>query len=186
MMTDEIRSESNRSVGQHRVIRSGMWIGGTAIALLVGLAVSAGAMGLFGGRHARPGGFMGHGGPHGARAEFAVDWALTRVDATEEQRDLVKARIGDSMAAMHELHQRHRGNREAWINELGQPVLDRAALEGLRVQELALADAASQRFLGLVADVGDILTIEQRAELIELAQDFHGRRRHHQIEAEAE
>jgi Spy/CpxP family protein refolding chaperone len=187
-MSDEIRIDQQGNPGndertpsrRRRVVRSGLWIGGVAVALLVGLAVSAGAAGFFG-RHAKMGGFGGHGGPRGAHAEFAVDWALSKVDASDEQREQVKARIGDAMEEMHVVHEQHRSNKEAWLAALSEPVLDREALESLRVQEMALADQASQQLLDVVGDVGDILSAEQRAELIELARDFRGHRRHHRL-----
>jgi Spy/CpxP family protein refolding chaperone len=48
---------------------------------------------------------------------------------------------------------------------LRQPKTDRAALEALRAEHLALADDVSKRLAAGLADAADVLTPEQRAKL---------------------
>ena len=69
----------------------------------------------------------------------------------------------------------HQINREAFVAELSKPTLDRDALEQLRQNGLEMADQASTRLVSAVADAAEVLTPEQRNELIELAQKFHER-----------
>ena len=45
-------------------------------------------------------------------------------------------------------------------------------LEDLRRAELQLAESASQRIVTALADVADVLTPEQRAELVKMAERF--------------
>ena len=109
------------------------------------------------------------------RAEFATSWVLSRIDATDEQQQEIKAIIGNSMDDFTALVEQHRQSHEAWIAELSKPTLDRAALEQLRKEGIDTADAASKRFVDALADAADVLTPEQRIELIEMAHRFHGR-----------
>jgi Spy/CpxP family protein refolding chaperone len=126
-------------------------------------------------------GFAGHGG-HGfahdpeqarERASFAVEWAFRAVDATEEQRQdgqAVVERLVDQLVPLGELHREH---REAVARELVRPQIDRAALERLREEGMAMADEASRIAVAGVADLAEVLSPEQRAELLELAHRFH-------------
>jgi len=131
-------------------------------------------------------GFGGH-GRHGFGAQvlkdpaaakqhagMAVEWALRGVDATEEQKQRARRitdRLVDELVPSIE---KHRGFREAMARELARPEIDREALERLRQEELALADAASRRLVAAIADLGEVLTPEQRAELVAFAHRFHG------------
>ena len=60
--------------------------------------------------------------------------------------------------------------REAFLAALTQPSVDRGSLEDLRRAELQLAEGASQRIVTALADIADVLTPEQRAELVKMAQ----------------
>jgi Spy/CpxP family protein refolding chaperone len=55
---------------------------------------------------------------------------------------------------------------------LTQPTVDRQTLEQLRQAELQLAEAASTRIVQALADVADVLTPEQRVQLVKLAEQF--------------
>ena len=54
---------------------------------------------------------------------------------------------------------------------------DRTALESLRALSLADADAVSLRLVATVADVAEVLTAEQRAELLHALERLHHRDR---------
>ena len=56
--------------------------------------------------------------------------------------------------------------------------IDRAKLEELRQQQIAMAESASRLLADAIADIAEVLTIEQRAELLEHARRHrdHGRR----------
>jgi Spy/CpxP family protein refolding chaperone len=123
----------------------------------------------------------GHWGHHGEfdperareRAEFAAGWVLRLVDASEEQEQRVSAILGESVDDLVPLSERHRQNRAALMAELARPRIDRGAIEEIRAAELELADVASRKLVETFADIAEVLTPEQRAELIELAERFH-------------
>jgi Spy/CpxP family protein refolding chaperone len=129
-------------------------------------------------------GFLGHArGPHGhgfqdleaarEHAELAARWLLRSVDASDAQQARVSEIVGDSLEALAPLAEQHRAHHEALVELLAQETIDRAALEGLRAQELALADAASRALVVALADVAETLTPGQRTELLDLASRFH-------------
>ena len=144
-------------------------------AILAGAAVVSTAAVRSHGGH----GFRGHFNhdPELARehAEFAASWVLSRIDATDEQQEEVKAIIGRSVDELTALAEQHRQGREAWIAELSKPTIDRAALDELRRTQLELADVASERVVEALANAAEVLTPEQRIQLVEMAARFHDR-----------
>jgi Spy/CpxP family protein refolding chaperone len=162
--------------------RRTFWLGGGALA---GLA----ALGAVGPRVWAFHGMQGHGFGHGHRefgaqilkdpaaakehAGMAVEFALRGVNATDEQRQQAR-RITDRLVdELGPIAEQHRGHREAIAKELGKPQIDRAAIEKLRQQELELADSASRLVVNGFADLADVLTVEQRQELMAFAHRFH-------------
>ncbi len=124
-----------------------------------------------------PGGWHGRRGwdPAAAqeRLEFATDWMLSRVGATEAQRERVKTQVGEALRELGPLRDQHRQHRQALLERLAQPTVDRAALEQLRQAELQLAEKASARILQTVAEVAEVLTPDQRAALVQRIERFH-------------
>jgi periplasmic protein CpxP/Spy len=133
----------------------------------------------WGGLHRMCGGHHGfHGGLHAMNPgaarehlEVATKWALRDIDASEEQQERVSAIAAGAMDDLLRLRARHLENREAFHAQLKGAAIDREALEQLRLSEIALADEASKRFVQALADIGDVLTAEQRQALMER---FHG------------
>jgi Spy/CpxP family protein refolding chaperone len=126
------------------------------------------------------GGFHGRWGRHGMNpaafhdhAQVAVKWALRDVDATEEQQQRVSTILKGAVDDLHKMKDRHRQNRADFAAQLGGASVDRARLEEIRRAELALADEASRRLVAALADVSDVLTPEQRQELLEKVQRLH-------------
>jgi Spy/CpxP family protein refolding chaperone len=109
------------------------------------------------------------------RADFAIDFVLSRVDASDDQKAQIKAIVGSAIVELFPLVDQHKTNREAFVVELSNPTIDRDALEQLRQNGLGMADQASTRLVSTIADAAEVLTPEQRNELIELARKFHER-----------
>ena len=93
-----------------------------------------------------------------------LSWAI---DATAEQKQKLTA-IAESMANdMIPVHEKMRAAKGRVVELLKQPKTDRAALEALRAEHLALADDVSKRLAQGMADAADVLTPAQRAKLAE-------------------
>jgi len=161
--------------------RRTFWLGGGALAGLAALGVMAPRAMAFRGLHSSFGhGHRGFGAqilkdPAAAKehAGMAVEFALRGVNATDEQKQQARRitdRLVDELGPMAEAH---RVNREAIAQEFAKPQIDRAAIERLRQQELELADRASKLAVTGVADLADVLTPEQRQDLIAFAHRFH-------------
>ena len=107
-----------------------------------------------------------------ARADFATQWVLSRVDATEEQKTRIQAIVQDALKDLSQVREQHMKNRQAFMETLSQPTVDRAALKQIRASEMQLAESASDRFVTAIADAADVLTPEQRSKLVEMANQF--------------
>lgn len=145
------------------VLAAGMLAAGTLLGLGISYAASVSAGGQFG-----PGHHFGSGHGHGPGGMVGrAGYLLDELDATPEQRERVEAIVADLQAEMGPWKEAHHGNRAAAMALLTAESLDRQAIEALRVSELALADSVSARLVDAFADVADVLTPEQRAEIAE-------------------
>jgi Spy/CpxP family protein refolding chaperone len=140
-------------------------------AVLLGAFVSCG--------HGHGFGRRGHGlaSPEEAREHIArhADWALGRLDASEPQKERIVALLGDSVDELYRLRDRHRVHHDELVRLFTADAIDRAAIETIRSQEVALIDEASAALATTLADVAEVLTPEQRAELSDWSDHFHRR-----------
>ena len=111
----------------------------------------------------------------GDHAEFFVSFALHRLDATDEQEDRVLDIVDAAIGQASPLIEKHRANRETLRGLLTATTIDRAALEALRAEEIAMVDTLSRTLAGALADSAEVLTAEQRSELAEQLQRFRHR-----------
>ena len=115
---------------------------------------------------------MSHSSPQELETQWnrGADWLLERVDATEEQRNQVLA-IQNSLLPDLYTFQNEREALHARIRQaLGANTVDREGLERIREASLNLSDRASRRVVDSFAQALDVLTPEQRRELLELWQ----------------
>jgi Spy/CpxP family protein refolding chaperone len=177
--------------GSHRWLWA---VGGLAAVAAVGMTLAPVAMAFRGvtGHGLRLHALMSHGsGGHGARGAFAAqvlsdpaaakehvaamsEFVLRSVSATDEQKQKTKQITDRLIDQLGPVVEKHRQLHAALVAELAKPQVDRAAIEKLRQDGMALADEASRIAIDGVEDVADVLTPDQRKELIDLGRRLHG------------
>jgi Spy/CpxP family protein refolding chaperone len=117
----------------------------------------------------------GFGGPFGRgafdpaqaeqRADRMVRHLAVELDATNEQQDklrtIVKAAVKDVLPMREKLMAARAQARDLLVAQ----TVDRAAIEKLRAEQIALADSASKRVAQALGDAAEVLTPEQRRKL---------------------
>ena len=112
------------------------------------------------------GGFMG--GPDGSIEEHAdrmVQHLAIEIDATAEQQEKLSAIVTAAVKDLQPVHEQAEAAHKQAHDLLIQPTIDRAALEKIRSEQIALWDAASKRITQAIGDAAEILTPEQRQKL---------------------
>jgi len=180
-------SQGTGTSGRPLWSRRWFWMGGGLLAGAAALVSFAPRAWAFRAMHG--GGFGGHG--LGGRHAFAVqllkdperakehvataaEFVLRGVNASDEQKQKARQVTDRLVDQLGPLAERHRSLHEALVKEFAKPQIDRAAIEKLRQQGMGLADEASKTALVGIEDLGDVLTAEQRADLLEFAHRFHG------------
>ena len=107
------------------------------------------------------------------RGQFTTDWILSRIQASADQRARAKSVVENAIRDLYPTKEQHRQNRETLMQALLQPSVDRAALERARQSELQLAETVSTRLVDALAEISEILTPDQRAEVAEQISRFH-------------
>jgi periplasmic protein CpxP/Spy len=153
------QNEISRS--QQKPVRKGRWIALGVSAALVGVLSVAGVSYANDGDHHRPWGR--HGAPDAASMAQHIDKMVDHVltDGTPEQKAKLSAIAKAAFADLKPLHEQHDAGRQLAIKLLTQPVIDRAALEQVRVDEMRLAEQASKRIVLAMGDAADVLTPDQ-------------------------
>lgn len=105
--------------------------------------------------------------------QHRIDRALSKVDATADQRDkihaIAKAAISDVIA----MRKDQPDGPEKFLAIMKADSVDRSAIESLRTEKLKMADAVSKRILQAVEDAADVLKPEQRRQLADAWQQHH-------------
>jgi protein CpxP len=116
---------------------------------------------------------MGMMGMHGPMDPATVDKRVNRMiermltDGTPEQKARVATIAKAAFNDLRPLREKHRAARRQGLQLLAQPTIDRAALEQLRVSQMQLAEQESRRMTQALADIAEVLTPAQRANLAE-------------------
>jgi periplasmic protein CpxP/Spy len=139
-------------------------VGGGLATSAVGQNAAVAGFRHFGGGHHRGPIDPAHAKEHAERMVGHLAWAI---DATPEQRTQLN-KVAVAMANdLLPAHQKMHAARGRIVALLRQPKTDRAALEALRAEHVAMADDVSKRLTQGLADAADILTPQQRAKLAE-------------------
>ena len=129
--------------------------------LAFGVALGAGGLAAAAGMNAM-------GWREGARLAFlqgAVTHALDSVGASADQEAKIHDIVAAKFAEIAPKPDDHEALRKQALALLAAPTIDRAAVERLRADAVAIFDAKSKAIVGAVLDVADQLTPEQRARL---------------------
>ena len=143
----------------------GSLLGGTA---MVTVPLSE-ASHRWGGWHTRSygrGHRFGHSRSSIEQVEDVAKLILEEIDATESQQERVERIVDDVVSELQDLADQHHRNHKALHEQFEAPKIDREAMEAIRKDEIQLADTASKRILNALADVGEVLSPEQRQELM--------------------
>ena len=135
------------------------------------------AMHMMGGYH---GGF-----PLGLWGGRHAERVLDRIEATPAQREQIRQIVERAKTDLHAQHQEGRALHEQGLKLWAQPQIDTAAAERLRQQMLAHHDKASQKMLGYMIEIGNVLTPAQRAKLADDMQKRHARKMERRAAAQA-
>ena len=108
------------------------------------------------------------------RMAAGVDRALSRVNATDEQRVKVKTIMKEGMADIVSMRETHVANRETMLLSLAGETVDRDRLEAARRSEIEIAEKASVRMARMLADAAEVLTPEQRRSLADVLRRMRG------------
>lgn len=117
------------------------------------------------------------GGPFGgkfdpARAEERADRMIrhisVEVDATAEQQEKLRGIVKNAVKDMVPMREKLFAARKQARDLLLAQNIDRAAIEKLRTDQLAVADALSKRFTQALVDAAEVLNPDQRHKLEDL------------------
>jgi len=108
------------------------------------------------------------------KADRGIRHAAIELEATNEQQEKLRAIAKAALKDLLPLRENAQSARQRAATLLTQPNIDRAAIEAFRVEQMALADAASKRFAQAVADVSEVLTADQRRKVSEFIERRRG------------
>jgi periplasmic protein CpxP/Spy len=100
-----------------------------------------------------------------AHADRMIRHLAVEIDATTEQQDKLRAVVRSAVQDLLPVREKLLSARATARDLLTQQTIDRAAIEKLRTDQIAVHDAVSKRLVQAVADAADILTPEQRRRL---------------------
>jgi Spy/CpxP family protein refolding chaperone len=171
---DGHRNRGCRDHGRHGRGR-GRFLFALVIALVAGVAG-----GFIGKSFAHGHSFMGLSSDPAKRdvqVEHRVKRFASRVDATPEQQQKLTAIAKDAAKDIAPMREKlHSAGRQA-LEITAAPTIDRAAMERLRAEQVAVADSVSKRITQALADAADVLTPEQRQKV---AGRLNERMEHHE------
>jgi Spy/CpxP family protein refolding chaperone len=108
-----------------------------------------------------------------AHIEKGLKHLYVEIDATDAQKAQIDALVKQALGDMQTLQSQLQSMHMLAMQAITQTPVDRASLEAARASNLEVEDQASRRFVQLVADVGDLLTPEQRKALAEHLAKAH-------------
>ena len=99
------------------------------------------------------------------RADRMVRHVAIEIDASAEQQDKLRAVVKGAVKDIVPMREKVHAARTQARKLLTEPTVNRAEIEWLRAEQLALADAFSKRVAQALGDAGELLNIEHRKKL---------------------
>ena len=112
-----------------------------------------------------------------AQIERMVKHAAIEIDATQEQQEKITALVTAVAKELQPVHDQMRATGREIHDMLLADTIDRSALETLRAARFADAERMSKELVSALADVAEILSLEQRKVLDERIKQFRSMRR---------
>jgi Spy/CpxP family protein refolding chaperone len=106
-------------------------------------------------------------------AKAHVDEMLDEVDASAAQRQAIEPLVDRTTASAHEIHAQAAELHDELLGILTAETIDRAALESVRAEGVALVDRASREMVAAMTEMAEVLTPEQRKEIAREAESWH-------------
>lgn len=144
-------------------------------------------LGFFAGKsYACEPGFGHHGGPGfmagehidaekvGKFADKRMQHLLDEVKATDAQKAKASVIVKASLERGAPLAEKLRNNHEQMHKLMSAGILDKAAIEALRAEQIKLTDEVSKLMVQTMLDVAEVLTPQQRAKLAEKMGSHQG------------
>lgn len=113
-----------------------------------------------------------------ARLDRVLKHLYVEIDATEAQQKKLDPIVRSAAKDLLPLRRRLREARLQAMDLFTRDQVDRTAFEKLRAEQLELADRASKRLTGALADAAEVLTPLQRKQLAQRFRQLRGRRWH--------
>jgi Spy/CpxP family protein refolding chaperone len=110
------------------------------------------------------------------RADRAVRHLAIEIDASHDQQEKLRGIVKDLVRDLLPMREKALAARQRGRMLLTETSIDRAAIESLRSEQLALADGASKRLAEALGDAAEVLTPEQRRKLDERLTELRERR----------
>ena len=102
-----------------------------------------------------------------------VEEMLDEVDASDAQRQAIEPLVDRATARAHDIHAQAADLHEELLGLLTAETIDRAALESVRADAVALVDRASREMVDAMTGMAEVLTPEQRKEIAREAESWH-------------
>ena len=119
-------------------------------------------------------------GMHGPMSQAQINDRIDRMtkhlaielDATAEQQARLAGTAKSAVNDLLPLREKARALREQGVTLLTAPSVDRAAVERVRTEQMALAETASKRIAQALGDAADVFTPEQRRKIADFITSF--------------
>lgn len=101
-----------------------------------------------------------------------VSVIMWKIDATRDQKDRMDKLLDGLAVDFFAFQEENNVIKRGLIDALGADPLDRAALDALQKKGLDLFDRYTKCLVQASSDIADILTLEQRRELVDMWRDW--------------